>query len=149
MTATTPFSQEMRTGHRPFLSAPPQGSILLPLGIYGSVVGKAYIGYNSNYSMEKMAASTEEHDQKKLVVLTIHDSVTSLGELYGVNSLRSTTSVGNEKKRQRVYNTMFQIPWRCEQMSGQGWKTQVLMVMNRRWRAVNSLLKRYTFLASS
>ncbi|CAN6171068.1 unnamed protein product [Urochloa humidicola] len=62
-----------------------------------------------------MAASTEEHDQKKLVVLTIHDSVTSLGELYGVNSLRSTTSVGNEKKRQRVYNTMFQIPWRCEQ----------------------------------
>ncbi|CAN6316583.1 unnamed protein product, partial [Urochloa humidicola] len=31
------------------------------------------------------------------------------------NSLRSTTAVGNEKKRQRVYNTMFHIPWKCEQ----------------------------------
>lgn len=37
-----------------------------------------------------------------------------LGEIYGGNSLRSTTSVGNEKKRQRVYNTMFHVPWRCE-----------------------------------
>nr|CAB3493474.1 unnamed protein product [Digitaria exilis] len=39
-----------------------------------------------------------------------------LGELYGGNSLRSTISVGNEKKRQRVYNTMFHVPWRCERM---------------------------------
>ncbi|XP_058105459.1 protein POLLEN DEFECTIVE IN GUIDANCE 1 [Magnolia sinica] len=37
-----------------------------------------------------------------------------IGEIYGGNSLRSTTSVGNEKKRQRVYNTMFHVPWRCE-----------------------------------
>ncbi|CAD6206408.1 unnamed protein product [Miscanthus lutarioriparius] len=37
-----------------------------------------------------------------------------LGELYGGNSLRSTIAVGNEKKRQRVYNTMFHVPWRCE-----------------------------------
>ncbi|KAL6637726.1 hypothetical protein ACP70R_025298 [Stipagrostis hirtigluma subsp. patula] len=35
-----------------------------------------------------------------------------LGELYGGNSLRSTIAVGNEKKRQRVYNTMFHVPWR-------------------------------------
>ncbi|XP_077235999.1 protein POLLEN DEFECTIVE IN GUIDANCE 1-like [Tasmannia lanceolata] len=35
-------------------------------------------------------------------------------EIYAGNSLRSTTSVGNEKKRQRVYNTMFHVPWRCE-----------------------------------
>jgi hypothetical protein len=39
-----------------------------------------------------------------------------LGELYGGNALRSTISVGNEKKRQRVYNTMFHVPWRCERV---------------------------------
>ncbi|XP_066386263.1 protein POLLEN DEFECTIVE IN GUIDANCE 1-like isoform X2 [Miscanthus floridulus] len=39
-----------------------------------------------------------------------------LGELYGGNSLRSTIAVGNEKKRQRVYNTMFHVPWRCERL---------------------------------
>ncbi|RWR91444.1 protein POLLEN DEFECTIVE IN GUIDANCE 1 [Cinnamomum micranthum f. kanehirae] len=37
-----------------------------------------------------------------------------MGEIYGGNSLRSTTSVGNDIKRQRVYNTMFHVPWRCE-----------------------------------
>ncbi|XP_020260220.1 protein POLLEN DEFECTIVE IN GUIDANCE 1-like [Asparagus officinalis] len=37
-----------------------------------------------------------------------------MGEIYGGNSLRSTVSVGNEKKRQRVYNTMFHVPLRCE-----------------------------------
>ncbi|XP_077230765.1 protein POLLEN DEFECTIVE IN GUIDANCE 1-like isoform X2 [Tasmannia lanceolata] len=35
-------------------------------------------------------------------------------EISAGNSLRITTSVGNEKKRQRVYNTMFHVPWRCE-----------------------------------
>ncbi|OQU91101.1 hypothetical protein SORBI_3001G114200 [Sorghum bicolor] len=39
-----------------------------------------------------------------------------LGELYGGSSLRSTIAVGNEKKRQRVYNTMFHVPWRCERL---------------------------------
>ncbi|CAN6309606.1 unnamed protein product [Urochloa humidicola] len=39
-----------------------------------------------------------------------------LGELYGGNSLRSTIAVGNEKKRQRVYNFMFHVPWRCERL---------------------------------
>lgn len=39
-----------------------------------------------------------------------------LGELYGGNSLGSTIAVGNEKKRQRVYNTMFHVPWRCERV---------------------------------
>jgi hypothetical protein len=40
-----------------------------------------------------------------------------MGEVYSGNSLRSTISVGNEKKRQRVYNTMFHAPWRCERVS--------------------------------
>ncbi|KAJ3672836.1 hypothetical protein LUZ60_006210 [Juncus effusus] len=39
-----------------------------------------------------------------------------LGEIYSGNSLRSTISAGNEKKRQRVYNTMFHVPWRCERL---------------------------------
>lgn len=39
-----------------------------------------------------------------------------MGEIYGGNSLRSTISAGNEKKRQRVYNTMFHVPWRCERL---------------------------------
>ncbi|XP_078169471.1 protein POLLEN DEFECTIVE IN GUIDANCE 1-like isoform X1 [Carex rostrata] len=39
-----------------------------------------------------------------------------LGEVYSGNSLRSTISVGNEKKRQRVYNSMFHVPWRCERL---------------------------------
>ncbi|XP_020672701.1 protein POLLEN DEFECTIVE IN GUIDANCE 1 [Dendrobium catenatum] len=39
-----------------------------------------------------------------------------MGEIYGGNSLRSTISVGNEKKRQRVYNTMFHVPFRCERL---------------------------------
>nr|CAD1837388.1 unnamed protein product [Ananas comosus var. bracteatus] len=33
-----------------------------------------------------------------------------VGEIYGGNALRSTIAVGNEKKRQRVYNTMFTCP---------------------------------------
>ncbi|XP_039145362.1 protein POLLEN DEFECTIVE IN GUIDANCE 1 [Dioscorea cayenensis subsp. rotundata] len=37
-------------------------------------------------------------------------------EIYSGNSLRSTISVGNEKKRQRVYNTMFHVPLRCERL---------------------------------
>ncbi|XP_078171283.1 protein POLLEN DEFECTIVE IN GUIDANCE 1-like isoform X2 [Carex rostrata] len=39
-----------------------------------------------------------------------------LGEVYSGNSLRSTISVGNDKKRQRVYNSMFHVPWRCERL---------------------------------
>ncbi|PKA52857.1 Protein pollen defective in guidance 1 [Apostasia shenzhenica] len=39
-----------------------------------------------------------------------------VGEIHAGNSLRSTMSVGNEKKRQRVYNTMFYIPFRCERV---------------------------------
>lgn len=30
------------------------------------------------------------------------------------NALRSTTILGNEKERERVYDTIFRLPWRCE-----------------------------------
>ncbi|KAL9256139.1 POLLEN DEFECTIVE IN GUIDANCE 1-like protein [Drosera capensis] len=37
-----------------------------------------------------------------------------LEEMCHGNSLRSTTTVGNEKERERVYDTIFRLPWRCE-----------------------------------
>ncbi|XP_057542392.1 protein POLLEN DEFECTIVE IN GUIDANCE 1 isoform X2 [Amaranthus tricolor] len=35
-------------------------------------------------------------------------------ELDSGNALRSTTTLGNEKERERVYDTIFRLPWRCE-----------------------------------
>ncbi|XP_059302245.1 protein POLLEN DEFECTIVE IN GUIDANCE 1 isoform X1 [Lycium ferocissimum] len=35
-------------------------------------------------------------------------------EMYAGNSLRSTIPPGNEKERDRVYDTIFRLPWRCE-----------------------------------
>ncbi|KAK4351353.1 hypothetical protein RND71_030666 [Anisodus tanguticus] len=35
-------------------------------------------------------------------------------EMYAGNSLRSTVPLGNEKERDRVYDTIFRLPWRCE-----------------------------------
>ncbi|KAK7350657.1 hypothetical protein VNO77_09513 [Canavalia gladiata] len=37
-----------------------------------------------------------------------------LEEMYNGNSLRSTTTLGNEKEREKVYDTIFRLPWRCE-----------------------------------
>ncbi|XP_057777649.1 protein POLLEN DEFECTIVE IN GUIDANCE 1 [Salvia miltiorrhiza] len=37
-----------------------------------------------------------------------------LEEVYAGNSLRSTTTLGNDKERERVYDTIFRLPWRCE-----------------------------------
>lgn len=35
-------------------------------------------------------------------------------EMNGGNSLRTTTTLANEKDRERVYDTIFRMPWRCE-----------------------------------
>ncbi|KAK3012090.1 hypothetical protein RJ639_012723 [Escallonia herrerae] len=37
-----------------------------------------------------------------------------MDEMHGGNSLRSTTTLANEKERERVYDTIFRLPWRCE-----------------------------------
>ncbi|MCL7052153.1 hypothetical protein MKW94_004411 [Papaver nudicaule] len=37
-----------------------------------------------------------------------------LGEMHNGNTLRSTTILGNDKERDRVYDTIFRLPWRCE-----------------------------------
>ncbi|KAI3729698.1 hypothetical protein L6452_18361 [Arctium lappa] len=39
-------------------------------------------------------------------------------EMYGGNSLRMTTTLANEKDRERVYDTIFRMPWRCELHDG-------------------------------
>ncbi|KAL9237081.1 hypothetical protein vseg_011669 [Gypsophila vaccaria] len=41
-------------------------------------------------------------------------------EMHSGNSLRSTTTPGNEKERERVYDTIFRLPWRCELLIGVG-----------------------------
>ncbi|XP_073287730.1 protein POLLEN DEFECTIVE IN GUIDANCE 1-like isoform X1 [Primulina huaijiensis] len=35
-------------------------------------------------------------------------------EMNAGNSLRSTTTLSNDKERERVYDTIFHLPWRCE-----------------------------------
>ncbi|PIN24973.1 putative membrane protein [Handroanthus impetiginosus] len=35
-------------------------------------------------------------------------------EMYAGNSLWRTTTPGNDKERERVYDTIFRLPWRCE-----------------------------------
>ncbi|CAL9239843.1 unnamed protein product [Arabidopsis halleri] len=35
-------------------------------------------------------------------------------EIYGGISLRSTTTPGNDIERERIYDTIFRLPWRCE-----------------------------------
>ncbi|KAG4170561.1 hypothetical protein ERO13_A12G154400v2 [Gossypium hirsutum] len=37
-----------------------------------------------------------------------------LDEMHNGNSLRNTTTLGSEKERERVYDTIFRLPWRCE-----------------------------------
>ena len=37
-----------------------------------------------------------------------------MDDLFSGHSLRSTTTPGNEKERERVYDTIFRLPWRCE-----------------------------------
>ncbi|KAI4382800.1 hypothetical protein MLD38_008714 [Melastoma candidum] len=43
-----------------------------------------------------------------------------MDEMGSGNSLRSTTTLGNEKERERVYDTIFQLPWRCEMLINVG-----------------------------
>ncbi|KAL0801216.1 hypothetical protein Bca101_056392 [Brassica carinata] len=37
-----------------------------------------------------------------------------MGEIYGGVSLRSTTATGNDVERERIYDMIFRLPWRCE-----------------------------------
>ncbi|EOA33787.1 hypothetical protein CARUB_v10019980mg [Capsella rubella] len=41
-------------------------------------------------------------------------------EIYGGISLRSTTTPGNDIERERIYDTIFRLPWRCEVLINTG-----------------------------
>ncbi|KAL6351550.1 hypothetical protein AAG906_040904 [Vitis piasezkii] len=70
-------------------------------------------------------------------------------EMYSGNSLQSTTTLGNEKERERVYDTIFRLPWRCELLIDVGFfvcldsflslltimPTRILMAL---WRLLNA-----------
>ncbi|KFK41212.1 hypothetical protein AALP_AA2G099900 [Arabis alpina] len=43
-----------------------------------------------------------------------------MGEIYGGVSLRSTTTSGNDVERERIYDTIFRLPWRCEVLINTG-----------------------------
>uniref|UniRef100_A0A1J3DAV3 Protein POLLEN DEFECTIVE IN GUIDANCE 1 n=1 Tax=Noccaea caerulescens TaxID=107243 RepID=A0A1J3DAV3_NOCCA len=43
-----------------------------------------------------------------------------MGEIYGGVSLRSTTTSGNDIERERIYDTIFRLPWRCEVLINTG-----------------------------
>ncbi|GMJ09627.1 POLLEN DEFECTIVE IN GUIDANCE 1 [Hibiscus trionum] len=43
-----------------------------------------------------------------------------LEEMHHGNSLRNTTTLGSEKERERVYDTIFRLPWRCEVLISAG-----------------------------
>ncbi|RVW89285.1 Protein pollen defective in guidance 1 [Vitis vinifera] len=72
-------------------------------------------------------------------------------EMYSGNSLQSTTTLGNEKERERVYDTIFRLPWRCELLIDVGFfvcldsflslltimPTRILMAL---WRLLNARL---------
>ncbi|KAM2781156.1 hypothetical protein COP1_010950 [Malus domestica] len=70
-------------------------------------------------------------------------------EMSNGNALRSTTTLGNEKERERVYDTIFRLPWRCELLIDVGFfvcfdsflslltimPTRILMTI---WRTIQS-----------
>ncbi|KAK6931665.1 Tapt1 family [Dillenia turbinata] len=84
---------------------------------------------NANAAAKKLETA-ESLDWKKLMAEdpSYHFSVEKsplkyfMEGLHKGNSLRSTTSPGSEKERERVYDTIFRLPWRCE-----------LVIPHRRW----------------
>ncbi|KAI6677212.1 hypothetical protein NL676_038008 [Syzygium grande] len=71
-----------------------------------------------NGSVPRKLETAESLDWKKVVK---DDSFVQkspmryfLDEMSNGNSLRNTTTLGNDKERERVYDTIFRLPWRCE-----------------------------------
>lgn len=71
-----------------------------------------------NGSVPRKLETADSLDWKKVVA---EDSFVQksplryfLDEMSIGNSLRNTTTLGNDKERERVYDTIFRLPWRCE-----------------------------------
>ncbi|KAL7000798.1 hypothetical protein U1Q18_001948 [Sarracenia purpurea var. burkii] len=75
-----------------------------------------------NVNVVRKLETAESLDWKRLMaqdpnyVFSVEKSPVKyfMEEMYSGNSLRSTTTLGNDKERQKVYDTMFRLPWRCE-----------------------------------
>ncbi|KAL4318726.1 hypothetical protein GQ457_18G023900 [Hibiscus cannabinus] len=72
----------------------------------------------ANGNVEKKLETAESLDWKRLMSedpnLEKSPAKYFLDEMYSGNSLRKTTTFGSEKERERVYDTIFRLPWRCE-----------------------------------
>ncbi|GAU48874.1 hypothetical protein TSUD_86080, partial [Trifolium subterraneum] len=64
---------------------------------------------NEDGSSQRPWVSVENSPQVKQSPVTYF-----LDKVYNGNSLWNTTTLGNEKGRERVYDTIFRLPWRCE-----------------------------------
>ncbi|KAK3421425.1 hypothetical protein EUGRSUZ_G02079 [Eucalyptus grandis] len=71
-----------------------------------------------NGSVPRKLENAESLDWKKVVA---EDSFVQkspmryfLDEMSNGNALRNTTTLGNDKERERIYDTIFRLPWRCE-----------------------------------
>ncbi|XVE91820.1 hypothetical protein REPUB_Repub01dG0044800 [Reevesia pubescens] len=93
---------EVSSSKEPLPPAPPQ-----PVA-NGNVVNK--LGTAESLDWERLMAEDPHY------LHTVEKSPVKyfLEEMYNGNSLRSTTTLGTEKERERVYDTIFRLPWRCE-----------------------------------
>ncbi|XP_027345076.1 protein POLLEN DEFECTIVE IN GUIDANCE 1-like [Abrus precatorius] len=76
---------------------------------------------DNGYGMEVSSVSDVTLESLKLKSVLAEDSISKkspvtyfLDKVYHGNSVWSTTTIGNEKGRERVYDTIFRLPWRCE-----------------------------------
>ncbi|XP_038696761.1 protein POLLEN DEFECTIVE IN GUIDANCE 1 isoform X2 [Tripterygium wilfordii] len=76
----------------------PNGSLLTKLQTADSLDWKRLMADDPNY-LSSMKKSPVKY---------------FLEEMYSGNSLQRTVALGNEKERERVYDTIFRLPWRCE-----------------------------------
>uniref|UniRef100_A0A6M2EHB6 Protein POLLEN DEFECTIVE IN GUIDANCE 1 n=1 Tax=Populus davidiana TaxID=266767 RepID=A0A6M2EHB6_9ROSI len=91
-------SEESGVEEKQRRSEPPNGSVVTKLETAESLDWNKLMADDPNYlfSMEKSPVKYFMDEMNKGI------------------SLRSTTTLGSEKERERVYDTIFRLPWRCE-----------------------------------
>ncbi|KAL5698822.1 Protein POLLEN DEFTIVE IN GUIDANCE 1 [Ranunculus cassubicifolius] len=92
------------------------------------VSSKKHFKTGSNGGFDTTLEKTKSLDWKQLMTEDSDFSSTVrspigffMGKIYSGNSLHGTTTLGNEKERERVYDTMFHLPWRCERIISVGY----------------------------
>ncbi|CAJ1936370.1 unnamed protein product [Sphenostylis stenocarpa] len=95
-----------------------------------SVSGGESLGYSAVTAVDAgcvkevssiVAATSEAAESLELKGVLENDSISKKSpvsyffeKVYYGNSVWSTTTIGDEKGRERVYDTIFRLPWRCE-----------------------------------